>query len=306
MKEITNESNYYPELLKEIKNPPKLIYCEGNEKILNNKSVAIVGSRNMSEYGKNITRKIVKQLCLSGICIVSGLAVGIDTVAHQTCLENGGKTIAVLGSGLNKIFPQENIGLYKKIIDNQGCIISEYSPNTIAQKNFFPQRNRIVSGLSLGVLVIEAAYRSGTSITAKYAFEQDKKVFCVPNSIGSKNSTGTINLLKRGAKLITDGNEILYELGLISNKENFEELIEKNNADKIRMLEEENLSELDHFAKQIYFYIKENKVINLEVLANEFRENIQKINMYLTILELKGLIINKSGLNYSIRDEFYV
>lgn len=302
---LLGEKNY-PKLLEKIKNAPLELYYEGDENVLNMPCVTVVGSRNMTDYGRDVTREIVKELTLAGVCIISGLAVGIDTIAHQTCLDYGGKTVAVLGCGLNKVFPAENKGLYKEIIKSGGCAISEYEPDTIAQKRFFPQRNRIVSGLSLATVVIEATYRSGTSITAKCALEQGRKLFCIPNSIGNKNSAGIINLLKSGATLVTDGKEILYELGILDEKQNYEELLERQRLNKINLLEQEELSQLDENAKQIYLYIKENKVVNSEVMCNELKMSIQNINMYLTILELKGLIINRHGTNYMIRDELYV
>lgn len=306
MKNVILGEDGYPYLLEGIKNAPKKLYIEGDEKILKMPCVTVIGSRNMTDYGRDVTREIVKQLVLAGICIVSGLAIGIDSVAHNCCLENGGKTVAVLGSGINKVFPAENRGLFKDIIKSGGCVVSEYEPNTIAQKRFFPERNRIVSGLSLATVVIEATYRSGTSITAKCALEQGRKLFCIPNSIGNKNSAGIINLLKNGATLVTDGKEILYELGIINKKENYEEVVEKQRLKKINLLEQEELIQLDEQARKIYFYIKENKLVDAEIMCNELKMSIQDINIYLTILELKGLIINKYGTNYVIRDEFYV
>ena len=197
MKILMQKDLDYPKALKNIRNSPLELYVEGDVNCFNMPCVTVVGSRNMSEYGRNMTRKIVKELVEAGVCIVSGLAVGIDTVAHKTCLENGGKTIAVLGSGLNKVFPIENLDLFYRIINSGGCVMSEQMPDEDAKKEYFPARNRIVSGLSLATLVIEATYRSGTSITAKFAFKQGKKVFCIPNCIGSKNSSGTINLIKK-------------------------------------------------------------------------------------------------------------
>lgn len=298
--------NNYPKKLSSIKNQPLKLYFEGDSSILNMPSITVVGSRNMTEYGKEMTKKVVKELVQAGMCIISGLAVGIDTIAHQTCLENNGKTVAVLGSGLNKIFPPENMNLYKNIVKKGGCVISEYEPDTMAQKRYFPERNRIVSGLSLGTLVIEATYRSGTAITAKYAFEQGKKVFCLPNCVGTKNSAGTINLLKSGAILVTNAKEILYELGIINEKKNFEKYLEKQKENKIIMLEQEQLTELDRNTKKIYFYIRENKIVTPELMCEILKMPITEINMHLTILELKGLVINKYGDKYMLRDDLYV
>lgn len=306
MKTIKKEDEGYPELLKHIKNAPNELYINGDTACFNMPCITVVGARNMSEYGKLITRDIVKELVLFGVCIVSGLAVGIDSVAHKTCLENNGKTIAVLGSGLNKIYPSENVELYNNILKNGGCVISEHEPDTEAQKIFFPARNRIVSGLSLGTLVIEAAYRSGTSITAKFAMEQGRKVFCIPNSVGNKNSSGTINLIKKGATMVTTGKEILYGVGLIDKLDNYEELIEQEKSKRQEMIEQEELELLDEQAKKIYFYIKENKVANTEIMCNELSLNVQSLNMYITILELKGLIDSQYGGNYTLRNELYV
>lgn len=306
MELIRKGEEKYPKLLEGIKNAPQELYVNGDIECLKLPCITVVGSRNMSDYGKKMTRKIVKELTLAGMCIVSGLAVGIDSIAHQTCLENGGKTVAVIGAGLNNVYPPENVGLYNEILKHQGCVLSEYEPDTEAQKLFFPARNRIVSGLSLGTLVVEATYRSGTSITAKFAFDQGRKVFCVPNCIGNKNSCGTINLIKKGATLITSGDEILYHLGIIKELEDFEEMVEQQRINKVNILEQDSLSQLDEQAKTVYFYIKENGVANSEIISSKLNISIQDINMYLTILELKGLIINKHGNNYSLRDELYV
>ena len=177
MKTIKITDINYPKRLKEIKNPPKQLYIEGDEKLLNNKSIAIVGSRNCTNYGIKYAEEFAKELSKNNITIVSGLAIGIDTVAHEFSKDYKGKTIAVLGSGLDIIYPKENKELYKKILENGGCIISEYEKGTKIDSKNFPKRNRIVSGISLGILVIEAAYKSGSTITARLGFEQSKKVF---------------------------------------------------------------------------------------------------------------------------------
>lgn len=306
MKLINIKDAEYPQLLKSIRNAPQILYTEGKIQCLNMPCVTVVGSRNMSDYGKSITQKLVRELVAKGVCIVSGLAVGIDTVAHQTCIENGGRTIAVLGSGLNKVFPKENRGLYDDIVNSGGCVISEHEPDTEAQKIFFPARNRIVSGLSLGTLVIEATYRSGTSITAKFAFEQNRKVFCIPNSVGSKNSSGTINLIKKGARLITEANEVLQEIGLFEKTEDIEKIEKQQQCRRMKILEEEELDSLGEIAKQIYAYIKENRIANIEVMCSELKISVQDVNTYLSILELKGLILNKSAGRYTLRNEMYI
>lgn len=302
MRLLRLEDSKYPKSLRNIKNAPKALYIEGELDCFNIPCVTVVGSRNMSEYGKKMTRKIVKELVEAGVCIVSGLAVGIDTVAHETCLENGGCTIAVLGSGLNKIFPRENTSLFNRIINSGGCVISEYTPDEEAKKMYFPARNRIVSGLSLGTLVVEAAYRSGTSITAKFAFEQNKKVFCIPNSVGNKNSSGTINLIKNGAIMITNGKDILYSLGLIDKLDNYESFLEEQKLNRAKVKEEEQLKDLNEDSKKVYQIIKQNGVINSEIACGELNMPIQDFNTCLTILEIKGLIMDKTGGMYCIRE----
>ena len=167
MKTIKITDIKYPKRLKEIKNPPKQLYIEGDEKLLNNKSIAIVGSRNCTNYGIKYAEEFAKELSKNNITIVSGLAIGIDTVAHEFSKDYKGRTIAVLGSGLDIIYPKENKELYKKILENGGCIISEYEKGTKVDSKNFPKRNRIVSGISLGILVIEAAYKSGSSIRSE-------------------------------------------------------------------------------------------------------------------------------------------
>ena len=180
---ITKESKFYPEQLRRIKNPPEVLYVEGNKEILNSKSISIIGSRACSDEGRKIARIFARDLAYQNMTIVSGMAIGIDTAAHIGTLDASGHTIAVLGCGFKNIFPPQNTQLFHRIIKNGGAVISEYSPNTSAKSQFFLERNRIVSGLSIGILVIEAAYRSGTSVTAAIAKEQNKKVFCIPHEM---------------------------------------------------------------------------------------------------------------------------
>ncbi len=175
---ITDEN--YPKKLRNIDNPPKQLYILGNENILNEFNLAIIGCRQYSEYGKKISKDLSFKLAKQGINIISGMARGIDSFAHMGCIVAGGKTIAVLGSGFNNIYPKENVELFKEIIKTGGVILTEYEPDTDPLGTNFPERNRIISGLSDGVIVIEAKKRSGTMITVEYALEQGKEVFAVP------------------------------------------------------------------------------------------------------------------------------
>jgi len=206
----------YPSLLKEIENPPIVLYLRGNRKILEKFLFAIVGSRRPTNYGISITGDFSDQLSRKGIVIVSGLARGIDTIAHKKAIK-GGETIAVLGSGLLNIYPRENKDLALEIATS-GLVISEYPMFTSPLRENFPRRNRIVSGISQGVLVVEAASRSGALITAHLACEQNRDVFAIPGNINSALSKGTHILIKEGAKLVDCVDDILEELGLVLNE----------------------------------------------------------------------------------------
>ena len=217
MQKITINDKNYPELLKKIPNPPKELYFEGTLKKSEKYPLAVVGTRKLSAYGRQVTEYFVRTLVQSSLTIISGLALGIDGLAHQTTLDAGGRTIAVLGSGLNHIFPTVHKKLFQEIIQSDGAVISEYSPDTPAYKSNFPARNRIISGFSLGVLVIEAPKKSGALITAKLAFKQKRKVFVIPGRIYDKNSTGTNQLIKQGAQVVTSPQDILKSLTLNSS-----------------------------------------------------------------------------------------
>jgi len=180
LKKLKINNSAYPKALKEIPNPPEKLYVEGNIENLYSPCLAVIGSRNCTEYGEKWCKHFVKELVKKDITIVSGMAIGIDSIAHKTALKYGGKTIAVLPCGLNKIYPIQNMNLYYNILKNDGTVITEYELNTEAEYNRFLERNRIVSGLSMGILVVEAAYRSGTSVTARLGILQKKDVFCIP------------------------------------------------------------------------------------------------------------------------------
>lgn len=213
IKEINFSSDKYPKQLREIYNPPKRIYAIGNIEILNKVGIAIVGSRKATEYGKKVAFRLSKDLSERDIVIISGLAKGIDSYAHIGSLNvQNGKTIAVLGSGIKVIYPKENIELARQIVRKGGCIISEYSPDDTPNKSNFPERNRIISGLSKGVVIVEASEKSGALITADFALEQGREVFAVPGNIYSTTSVGTNKLIQQGAKLVMCVEDILSEI----------------------------------------------------------------------------------------------
>lgn len=209
---ISIDDERYPNSLRNIYDPPISIYVKGNINILNNQSIAIVGCRNSSNYGNNVAMKFSYNLSSNNVSIISGLAMGIDKYAHLGAIQANGKTIAVLGNGLDTIYPLENKGIANKILQLGGVIISEYPLGTKPLKMNFPARNRIISGMSKGVLVVEAQEKSGTLITVDFAIEQGKEVYVIPGNITSKNSVGTNELIRQGAKLVTDFREILNDM----------------------------------------------------------------------------------------------
>lgn len=282
MQIIKIKDKKYPDNLKGISKPPKQLYVLGNESILNEKSIAIIGSRVCTDEGKKLAEYFAKELSKNGICIISGMAKGIDTSAHIGALKAGGKTIAVLGAGFNHIFPKENKELFSEIIKNDGAVIAEYSENVKPKAEGFAQRNRIVSGLSMGVLIIEAKHRSGTAITANFARSQGRKIFCIPHSLEQKEGIGTNRQIKKGAKLVTTPEEIIKELNIQTKKiiENKEKTIEIEDVAKEYM--------------PIYKLISE-KPINVDELCKKTKMEISKMNYILTMLELEGYINQLPG-----------
>ena len=276
IKIIKQNSKNYPTKLLQIQETPKQLYVEGDTSLLNNDAIAIVGSRKATEYGKKCTSYFAKELAKKGITIISGLATGIDSVAHIHSMKEQGKTIAVIGSGFKHITPKENYYLYEQIIEKGGCIVSEYPPETKEEVANYPRRNRIISGLSMGVLVIEARHRSGSGITANLAMKQKKEVFCVPNRIDEKTASGTNNLIKKGANLVTCPEDILefYDL---------------------KTLNEE--MEMPKEYKEVYELIGE-----LPISANEIakitNKSIGKVAESLCMLEIEELIKQVAGNQY--------
>lgn len=209
IKIISIFSNEYPKKLKNIYDPPVILFAKGNISLLNKDSIAIVGARECSDYGKTISKEIAYNLAKKDKCVVSGLARGIDKYAHIGALQAEGSTIAVIGNGLDIIYPYENKKIFERILENNGLIITEYIIGTKPEKINFPQRNRIISGISDGIVVVEAKEKSGSLITADFALEQGKEIFAVPGNINNENSIGTNDLIKEGAHILTNYTDIL-------------------------------------------------------------------------------------------------
>ncbi len=263
--ELTNEvriiekgSEEYPSKLLQIHNPPKKLYVKGilpKSLNLTTRNIAIVGSRDMSTYGKEMARMLARDLAKSGINVISGLARGIDGQAHRGALEGGGYTLGVLGCGINNVYPKENFELFYEM-KNRGGIISEYEPDMPGLPKNFPERNRIISGLSDGVIVVEAKKKSGSLITAEYALEQGKQVYAVPGRAFDKNSEGTNNLIKMGAICVTCAEDILWDLNggeLCRSKDIFiEEDDEKTERKAVNQRKKHNIDEQE---KIIYDFL---------------------------------------------------
>ena len=278
IEKISIENKNYPQILKKIKNPPKVIYFSG--KILpKEKCFAIVGTRRCSPYGKEIAFQIAKDLTEAGLTIVSGMAPGIDTFAHKGALEAKGRTIAVLGTGIDEksIYPKSNLKLTKEILKSGGALISEYPPGTKGAKFTFPKRNRIISGLSLGILVVEARLKSGALITAKYAIEQKRKVFAIPGSIFSQTSKGCHFLIKRGAKLVEEAKDILEELKIKPK-------IEKKKEN------EEN----------VILKVLKGGALSLEEIVQKTKLSPSKVISLISLLEIEGKIKNLGNNVYAL------
>lgn len=289
---ITILDKDYPENLKNIYDPPVVLYTKGKLLDCDYNSIAIVGSRRASFYGLSTATHLSSQLSVLGITIVSGLARGIDTASHKGALSVKGRTIAVLGSGLLKIYPAENKKLTQDIVDN-GAVVSEFSLETPPLAKNFPRRNRIISGLSLGVVVVEAARNSGALITADLALQQAREVFAVPGKMDSLTSMGTHSLIKQGAKLVSDTSDIIDEIEIKlkrlpqqEKKENVKENIPKNKDVK-----------LDKKLEAIY-NILSNNPMHIDEIINQSKMRIEEVSLFLMQLQLRHLVKELPGKNF--------
>jgi len=210
---IKREDAEYPANLRNIHKPPPELYVNGRILPQDEAAIALVGTRRPTHYGVQTCERLAYDLAIRGITVISGMAIGIDTAAHRGALKAQGRTIAILGSGHNNIYPEQNIGLYRQIAEN-GAVISEFENDALPDRWHFPSRNRIISGMSLGVVIVEAPRKSGALITANFALEQGREVFSLPGKINSHTSEGTHGLIKDGAKLVEGVDDIIEELGL--------------------------------------------------------------------------------------------
>lgn len=298
---VTLDDPIYPALLKQIKNPPFVLFVKGNLEILSSKTVipakagiqeldsrfpgndsssafiGIVGTRKITDYGRQVTESITRELVDAGCVIVSGLAMGVDAVAHQTTVDAGGKTIAVLGCGVDCCYPRENQRIYENILDSGGLVVSEYGIGQQPTVGSFPSRNRIIAGLSLGVLVTEGAADSGALITAKDAIAIGRKVFAVPGPVTSSLSQGTYQLIKQGAVVVSSGAEIISELGLGG-------VGGKGEKRKMRGIRGDNKHE------QMVIDLLAVQELHFDDLVRKTKIDSKALGTILSMMEMKGMI----------------
>jgi DNA processing protein len=288
IKSISIEDKNYPELLKKIPGAPGVLYFKGILPNSEDYCFAIVGTRRCSSYGQQIALKISGELADAGLTIVSGLAPGIDTFSHRAVVEKKKRTIAILGTGLDEksLYPQTNLDLSKKIIANGGCLISELPPGTRGSKFTFPKRNRIISGLSLGVLVIEAKEKSGSLITANYAISQGKNLFAVPGPIFSLNSKGPNQLIKNGAKLVEGPEDVISGLGLVG----LFSLKQKSKKD----IETENKEEW------LVFGTLKEEPLHIDKIIEKTNLSASVVATTLALMEISGKIRSLGGNIYAV------
>lgn len=278
---VTFWDDEYPIYLRKIYDPPVIFFSTNEFEFDCEKSLAVVGTRNQTTYGKSVTEKLVSDLVDYGITIVSGLARGIDTIAHATAIKKNGKTIAVLGSGLDIVYPAENKKLFNKIIES-GVVLSEYFFGTKPDAMNFPRRNRIISGISKGVLIVETDINGGAILTANYALDQNREVFAVPGNIDVRQSRGTNYLIQTGqAKLVYSVENILEEFGnmIVSNKKSEKSI---------------DLSDLNIFEHKIYS-VFDNEPLHIDLIAEKTQLYVSECLVHLLSLEFRGLVKQLPG-----------
>ena len=283
---LTWEDEAYPTHLRSVYNAPPVLYVRGGIETRDEWAVAVVGTRRASAYGKEAARTIATGLAQAGVTIVSGLAWGIDTVAHRACLNAGGRTIAVMGCGLDRVYPARNARLAAEIVE-RGALVSEYALGTRPEARNFPPRNRIISGLSLGTVVVEADLGSGALITADFAAEQGREVFAVPGSIFARGSRGCNHLIQQGAKMVCGVTDVLEELNLtmVSEQAQARAVIPDNETEALLLQ-----------------YLS-SEPLHVDDLGRAVHLPIAQVSSTLALMELKGMVRQVGGMNYVLLRE---
>lgn len=283
IQKIDIKSADYPAKLRDIPNPPKQLYCKGNIELLRARSVGVIGARKNTVYGKNVAIMIGKRLAESGLAVTSGLAMGIDAFSHEGALEADGKVIGVLGSGINQMGPWRNRELMKRGLEKGGLVISEYAPDEPAYKGTFPARNRIISGLSEALVIVEAGLNSGSLITAKHASEQGRPVYAVPGNINSQSSIGTNLLIRDGAVPLVIIDDLIRDIG-VDIKRDME----------IR-------PDLDADEEKVFEIVRVMSGPTVDEIIRGTGFDPQLVNSILTIMEIKGVVESYAGRIYISR-----
>jgi DNA processing protein len=290
-KVLTPDNKDYPDLLREIYGPPPVLFVLGDCEVFRRHTVAVVGTRRCTQYGRSVTSLIVKELVENQVVIASGLAHGIDTLAHTACLDNSGRTVAVLGCGIDRCYPEDNAGLFDRIVKN-GAVISEFPMGTGPERYNFPRRNRIISGCSAGVLVVEAPEKSGSLITADFAIQQGREVFAVPGSIFSSYSAGPFSLIKNGAIPVRSASDILENINVTSNP------VLKYSGSGVASEMLRMSTELLSPAERDVFNVCSESAARIDNIAEKSQKSIAELFDILLSLELKGLVKQVSGQQY--------
>ncbi|MHB1856480.1 MAG: DNA-processing protein DprA [Acidobacteriaceae bacterium] len=298
---ITPADEKYPERLREIYDPPTVLWLRGDKSLLAQPGIAIVGTRHPTPYGTGMAEMLARDLAAHGLIILSGMARGVDTAAHRGALDARGKTIAVWGTGIDVIYPKENKRLAEQILETGGAILSEYPMGTFPAPQNFPIRNRILSGMSVGVLVIEAGENSGTRITARCALEQNREVFAVPGNVTSKNSWGPNTLIKQGAKLVATWEDVWEELPTQIRMEVEERQgIASSDGSAASLFSKPDLPDLPEDQARVFDALRPDQALQLDELVEMLEEKMSSSEIFTALfeLELAGRVRAMPGKNY--------
>jgi DNA processing protein len=284
---LTWDDELYPRRLKEIDQPPPVLYMRGNLSVEDFFAVAVVGTRRVSGYGRQVTEELATTLALNGISVVSGLARGVDGVAHQAALKSGGRTLAVLGCGVDRIYPPEHAALAAKIVEN-GALLSDYPPGTAPEAPNFPPRNRIISGLAIATVVVEAGETSGALITAKFATDQGREVFAVPGNIHSPQAMGTNRLIAEGARPMLSGKDLLNALAL----------------DRVPQQSQVRKSMPANEIEASLLGVLTHEPMHVDEIGIQTGLPIESVSSTLAVMQLKGLVRDVGRMNFvAVREE---
>ena len=295
---LTIADPMYPSMLKQIYDPPAVLWYKGDVEALTEQGVAIVGTRNTTAYGRKMAKKLAAEIAAEGLCINSGLAYGIDAIAHTAAIDTKKKTVAVLGSGIDNLYPRDHAQLANNIIANGGAVITEYPPGTIPDAGNFPVRNRIVSGLSYGVLVVESGIQGGSIITADLALDQNREVFAVPHSLESLSGTGCNYLIKTGAaKLVQTVEDILDELPLEHHQR---ELALSGAVGKVEAQNAWREADLDETSHRVCELLEEGE-LQIDEMADRLELSTSQLLVALLQLEMLNLVAQKAGKIFGLR-----